>query len=118
MTRYTGGTKVGGGYYGNPGSWEVEVIPAEGGALVAAAGLSEAGSGLMAAGRGARRRSPRCARRRRTTRSGRSRSAPVRAQAGDGHLRPRLQCPSYFRIFVISKFPLFISLLDDEVVTI
>lgn len=33
MARYTGGTKVEGGYYWNPRSWAVEVIPTEGGKL-------------------------------------------------------------------------------------
>lgn len=37
MTRYTGGMKVGGGYYWNVRSWEVEVVPDEGGALKGAA---------------------------------------------------------------------------------
>lgn len=38
MARYTGGAKVGGGYYWNTGSWEVEVIPSEGGRLKAVDG--------------------------------------------------------------------------------
>src|SRR5512133_3675788 len=33
MTRHTGGAKVESGYYWNPGRWEVEVIPPEGGRL-------------------------------------------------------------------------------------
>lgn len=33
MARYTGGMKVGGGYYWNARSWEVEVVSNEGGAL-------------------------------------------------------------------------------------
>ncbi len=33
MTKYTGGTSVKGGYYWNPRSWKVEVIPSEGGRL-------------------------------------------------------------------------------------
>lgn len=33
MARYTGGSKVPGGYYWNTRSWGVEVIPAEGGRL-------------------------------------------------------------------------------------
>ena len=33
MARYIGGTKVGGGYYWNPRTWEVHVIAAEGGVL-------------------------------------------------------------------------------------
>lgn len=33
MTRYTGGTQVGGGYYWNARGWEVEVVPDEGGTL-------------------------------------------------------------------------------------
>ncbi len=37
MARYTGGMKVTGGYYWNARSWEVEVIPSEGGRLKAAA---------------------------------------------------------------------------------
>ncbi|BDG06862.1 hypothetical protein [Anaeromyxobacter oryzae] len=35
MAKYTGGTMVKGGYYWNPRSWEVEVIPTEGGRLPA-----------------------------------------------------------------------------------
>jgi hypothetical protein len=35
MTKYTGGMKVNGGYYWNPRSWSVEVIPTEGGRLPA-----------------------------------------------------------------------------------
>ena len=38
MARYTGGMKVGGGYYWNTRSWEVETVPAEGGRLRAADG--------------------------------------------------------------------------------
>jgi hypothetical protein len=38
MARYTGGAKVGGGYYWNTGNWEVEVIPSEGGRLKAVDG--------------------------------------------------------------------------------
>lgn len=33
MARYTGGMQVDGGYYWNPKSWEVEVVPPEGGRL-------------------------------------------------------------------------------------
>jgi hypothetical protein len=33
MAKYTGGEKVGGGYYWNTRSWEVEVVGAEGGRL-------------------------------------------------------------------------------------
>jgi hypothetical protein len=33
MAKYTGGTSVKGGYYWNPRSWKVEVIPNEGGRL-------------------------------------------------------------------------------------
>jgi hypothetical protein len=33
MARYTSGMQVEGGYYWNAGSWEVEVIPSEGGRL-------------------------------------------------------------------------------------
>jgi hypothetical protein len=33
MTKYTGGKLVKGGYYWNPKSWAVEVVPAEGGRL-------------------------------------------------------------------------------------
>ncbi len=33
MTRYTGSTQVSGGYYWSPRSWEVEVVPQEGGRL-------------------------------------------------------------------------------------
>ncbi len=40
MAKYTGGTKVAGGYYWNPRRWSVEVIPEEGGALPGAAGAS------------------------------------------------------------------------------
>jgi len=39
MAKYTGGTQVKGGYYWNPRSWEVEVVPQEGGRLK---GASEA----------------------------------------------------------------------------
>ena len=35
MAKYTGGMKVGGGYYWNVKSWEVEVVPSEGGRLKA-----------------------------------------------------------------------------------
>ena len=35
MARYTGGMKVGGGYYWNTRSWEVEVVSSEGGRLKA-----------------------------------------------------------------------------------
>jgi hypothetical protein len=38
MAKYTGGEKVGGGYYWNVRSWEVEVVPSEGGRLKAAEG--------------------------------------------------------------------------------
>ena len=37
MARYTGGMQVKGGYYWNPRSWEVEVVPQEGGRLKGAA---------------------------------------------------------------------------------
>ncbi len=33
MAKHTGGTQVTGGYYWNPRSWEVEVVPQEGGRL-------------------------------------------------------------------------------------
>jgi hypothetical protein len=33
MAKYTGGTMVKGGYYWNPRSWAVEVVPSEGGRL-------------------------------------------------------------------------------------
>jgi hypothetical protein len=33
MAKYTGGTKVSGGYYWNTRNWEVEVVPTEGGRL-------------------------------------------------------------------------------------
>src|SRR5512133_578570 len=33
MAKYTGGMKVGAGYYYNPGRWSVEVVPPEGGNL-------------------------------------------------------------------------------------
>jgi hypothetical protein len=33
MARYFGGTRVESGYYWNPGRWEVEVVPPEGGPL-------------------------------------------------------------------------------------
>jgi hypothetical protein len=33
MAHYTNGQRVGGGYYFNSGSWEVETVPNEGGAL-------------------------------------------------------------------------------------
>jgi hypothetical protein len=36
MAKYTGGMQVQGGYYWNPRSWEVEVVPSEGGRLKAA----------------------------------------------------------------------------------
>ncbi len=35
MAKYTGGTMVKGGYYWNPRSWKVEVVPPEGGRLPA-----------------------------------------------------------------------------------
>jgi hypothetical protein len=35
MAKYTGGTNVKGGYYWNPRSWAVEVVPSEGGRLPA-----------------------------------------------------------------------------------
>ncbi|WP_242392742.1 hypothetical protein [Anaeromyxobacter oryzisoli] len=35
MAKYTGGSTVKGGYYWNPRSWKVEVIPSEGGRLPA-----------------------------------------------------------------------------------
>ena len=38
MARYTGGMQVGGGYYWNPGKWEVEVVSNEGGKLKGAEG--------------------------------------------------------------------------------
>jgi hypothetical protein len=38
MAKYTGGEKVGGGYYWNLRSWEVEVVSSEGGRLKAADG--------------------------------------------------------------------------------
>jgi hypothetical protein len=38
MARYTGGMKVGGGYYWNTRSWEVETVPNEGGRLRATDG--------------------------------------------------------------------------------
>jgi hypothetical protein len=38
MAKYTGGEKVGGGYYWNVRNWEVEVVPSEGGRLKATAG--------------------------------------------------------------------------------
>lgn len=37
MAKHTGGMKVEGGYYWNPGRWEVEVVPSEGGRLNGAA---------------------------------------------------------------------------------
>ena len=37
MAKYTGGMSVAGGYYWNPRSWEVEVVPTEGGKLKGAA---------------------------------------------------------------------------------
>ncbi len=37
MAKYTGSMQVGGGYYWNPRSWEVEVVPDEGGRLKGAA---------------------------------------------------------------------------------
>ena len=40
MARYTGGEKVGGGYYWNTRSWEVEVVSNEGGKLKGDAGTS------------------------------------------------------------------------------
>lgn len=33
MAKYTGGMKVGGGYYWNTRTWEVETVPSEGGRL-------------------------------------------------------------------------------------
>src|SRR5574337_344291 len=33
MAKYTGGMQVNGGYYWNPGNWEVEVVASEGGRL-------------------------------------------------------------------------------------
>jgi hypothetical protein len=36
MAKYTGGMNVNGGYYWNPRSWAVEVVPPEGGKLSAA----------------------------------------------------------------------------------
>ena len=33
MAKYTGGMQVSGGYYWNPGNWEVEVVSPEGGRL-------------------------------------------------------------------------------------
>ncbi len=33
MAKYTGGMQVKSGYYWNPGNWEVEVVPEEGGRL-------------------------------------------------------------------------------------
>ena len=38
MAKYTGGEKVGGGYYWNVRNWEVEVVPSEGGRLKATEG--------------------------------------------------------------------------------
>ena len=38
MAKYTGGMQVGGGYYWNPGKWEVEVVSNEGGKLKGAEG--------------------------------------------------------------------------------
>ena len=38
MAKYTGGEKVGGGYYWNVRNWEVEVVPSEGGRLKASEG--------------------------------------------------------------------------------
>jgi hypothetical protein len=38
MARYTGGQKVGGGYYWNTSSWEVEVVAPEGGRLASVDG--------------------------------------------------------------------------------
>ena len=38
MAKYTGGMQVGGGYYWNPGNWEVEVVSNEGGKLKGAEG--------------------------------------------------------------------------------
>jgi hypothetical protein len=37
MAKYTGGMQVGGGYYWNARSWEVETVPDEGGTLKGAA---------------------------------------------------------------------------------
>ena len=39
MAKYTGGMQVGGGYYWNTGSWEVEVVSSEGGRLKGAAAM-------------------------------------------------------------------------------
>lgn len=33
LVKYTGGTKVGGGFYWNVGEWHAQVVPAEGGTL-------------------------------------------------------------------------------------
>lgn len=38
MAKYAGGMQVNGGYYWNPRSWEVEVVPQEGGRLRGAQG--------------------------------------------------------------------------------
>ena len=38
MAKYTGGMQVGGGYYWNPGNWEVEVVSSEGRRLKGAEG--------------------------------------------------------------------------------
>ncbi len=38
MAKYAGGMQVGGGYYWNPRSWEVVVVPSEGGRLQGAQG--------------------------------------------------------------------------------
>jgi hypothetical protein len=38
MASYAGGMQVNGGYYWNPRSWEVEVVPSEGGRLKGATG--------------------------------------------------------------------------------
>ncbi len=40
MAKHTGGMQVGGGYYWNPGNWEVEVVSDEGGKLRGSADTS------------------------------------------------------------------------------
>ena len=40
MAKHIGGTQVAGGYYWNPKSWAVEVVPQEGGRLPGAASVS------------------------------------------------------------------------------
>ncbi len=42
MAKYTGGMQVSGGYYWNPGNWEVEVVSPEGGRLKGAEGAKYA----------------------------------------------------------------------------